>query len=203
MKIQNKTFTLLFLLIAVCFIAAPNLITAKTIEETIKDSIDKLSDTLKNAVEEIGDDIEGIQRYLDHYHFRGIVEEKATSGPATLKHIKLNGHRRAVAVRPGERIEASVKCSYDSEACSALSYYRVVVGMKGLGPQTTTGNHLGVTAGESHEKFVLIAPSNPGLYQIRFRTVEALLESTAFQAWTDEKGNEPDGTTTIGLIFVK
>ena len=106
-------------------------------------------------------------------------------------------------VRPGERIKGIVQCQVDRDQCSALSLYRIVVGIQGKGPQITIGNELGMTAGESLEQFDLIAPAEPGIYQVRFKLVEALFEQTAFEKWLDENGHEPDATTTIGVIVVK
>lgn len=176
---------------------------AKSGEDKIKDWIDGSADALKKGVDELGNDAEAIQDYLDNYHWKGILEDKATSGPATLKELELNGDSRAILVKPGERIEAKVKCKLDSKQCSASSLYRIVVGLQGEGPQAVIGNELGLVAGKSKEKFALIAPQKTGVYQIRFRTVEAYFESSALDAWRDREGNEPDGTTTIGIIVVK
>lgn len=171
--------------------------------DKVKDWIDSGADALKKGVDELGNDAEAIQDYLDNYHWKGIVEDKATSGPATLKELELNGDSRAIVVKPGERIEAKVRCKLDSKQCALSSVYRIVVGIQGEGPQAVIGNELGLVAGKSKEKFTLIAPQKAGIYQIRFRTVEAYLESSALSAWKDSDGNEPDGTTTIGILVVK
>lgn len=205
MQINNKTeksFALLAPLMTFVLVAGSNSADAKGTENTIKNGIDTVSDFLKNAVDKISDDIESVQTYLDNYHWKGMIEDEAASGVATLGYLTLNGHQRAVAVKPGERIEGEVNCSFDRKECSPVGFYRVVIGIKGQGAQTTVGNSLGAVAGSSIEKFVLIAPKEAGVYQIRFRSVEAFLEGNALAAWIDEQGNEPDGTTTLGLIFV-
>ncbi len=191
--------TLLVLLGVVSF----NTGSAKPVDEKVKHFIDSAAETLKDAVDKMGDDFVAIQNYLDNYDGKGIVQGEATSGPATLKHLQLNGHSRAVVVKPGERVEGVVLCNLDREQCSALGLYRVVLGISGRGAQTTIGNELGLTAGESLEKFSLVAPAEPGVYQVRFTVVDSLFERNALDAWTDEKGNEPDGSTTIGLILVR
>ena len=53
------------------------------------------------------------------------------------------------------------------------------------------------------EKFNLQAPSDPGIYELRFRTVNQASLVDAFSAWQDDKGQEPDASTTIGVILVK
>jgi hypothetical protein len=195
--------TLKFITFLTVLLTAAYTNTAWAEENKVKDWIDSGADALKKGVDELGSDAEAIQDYLDNYHWKGIVEDKARSGPATLKELELNGDSRAIVVKPGERIEAKVRCKLDKEQCSLSSVYRIVVGLQGEGPQAVIGNELGLVAGKSKEEFALIAPQKAGIYQIRFRAVEAYLESSALDAWKDQNGNEPDGTTTIGIIVVK
>lgn len=175
----------------------------KNVEDKTKDAIDQVANFLKKGVDQLGEDLSAVQKYLDNYHWKGLVQDTASSNGVTLKYLNLNGHSKAVVVRPGERIEGNVLCNIDSSQCSSLQFYRVVLGLKGVGAQTTIGNELGLVAGESQEKFVLIAPKEPGLYQVRFKLVESLLEENALKSWVDGNGHEPDGTTTIGVILVK
>jgi len=174
-----------------------------SIDDKVKDWINDGSEALQKGVDQLGDDCRAIQDYLNNYHWKGLIQDKAASGPATLKYLELNQHSRAVIVKPGEKIEAEVKCDYDTEKCSVFGIYRIVVGIKGEGPQTVIGNESGLIAGKTIEKFTLIAPEKKGIYQVRFRSVDALFKTTALNAWEDENGNEPDGTTTIGIIVVK
>ncbi len=143
-----------------------------------------------------------IQEYLQNYHWKGLIQDHAASGIVTLSHLEMNGPHKAVMVKPGERIEGSVQCAFDPLNTSAFSLYRVVLGFKGEGGQTTICNCFGSLAGNTIENFVLIAPTEPGVYQVRFRVAEALLAKTAIMEWKDSNGEEPDGTTTIGLIVV-
>ncbi len=170
----------------------------KAREEKAKDWVDEAADTLKGAIDQFGDDLMAIQNYLDRYHWKGILEDESTTDPVTLKFLQLNGHSRFVVVRPGERIEGSVHCRYAPDKCSSLVYYRVILGIKDVGAQTTVGNTLGAFAGESHENFVLIAPATKGIYQLRFQPVEAFFEANALQEWRD-----PACTKPIGLIIVR
>lgn len=176
---------------------------AKDLSEKIKHGIDNVADHLKKDVDKLKGDYEAAQKYFDHYTWKGVIEDHTTSGVATLGPLKLNGHSKAVVVHPGEKVECEVQCSLDREKCSALSLYRIVVGLKGLGAQTTLCNYLGVVAGDSVEKFILTAPLDLGVYEVRFRVVESLTETEALNAWVDAQGNEPDRTTTIGVMIVK
>jgi hypothetical protein len=175
----------------------------KSVDDKVKGWIEDSSEALKKGVDKLGDDFAAIQQYLNNYHWKGLIEKEAASGPATLKHLKLNDHDTAVVVKPGEEIEAEVECHLDSEQCSIFGVYRIVVGLKGEDAQAVIGNELGLVAGKSNEKFTLKAPDEAGMYQIRFRVVNALFKDKALNSWKDEHGNEPDGTTTIGVVIVK
>jgi hypothetical protein len=203
---KNKKFQSLVIVLAVIFSIAnfnTSWARSKSIDEKIEDFIDDVSEFSKEAVQRFEDDLVAIQDYLNNYPWKGLIQDTATSGAVTLKHLKLNGHSKAVVVKPGECIEGTVQCDLDREQCSSFSLYRVVLGIKGQGAQTTVGNEFGIVAGESNERFTLVAPTEPGIYQIRFRLTESFFEGSALNAWVDENGNEPDGTTTIGIIFVK
>jgi len=190
-------------LVVVLGLVSPEMGWAKSTRDTVKSWIEESTDALKNGIDKLGDDFNEIQDYLNNYHWKGIFADKATSGPATLKQLELNDHSRAVVVKPGEKIDAEVKCILDPEQCSILGLYRIVVGIQGEGPQAVIGNELGLFPGKTREKFTLQSPEKPGVYQIRFRPVDAYFKSSALDAWIDEAGNEPDGTTTIGIIIVK
>jgi hypothetical protein len=190
-------------LVSVLGVTMPQTGWAKSAGDTVKGWIEDSATALQKGVDKLGNDFEAIQDHLEHYSWKGIIEDTATSGPVTLKHLELNDHSRAVVVKPGERIEAEVKCNLDPDQCSIFGLYRIVVGIKGEGPQAVIGNEAGLVAGKTREQFVLIAPSKPGMYQIRFRPVDAVFKSTALNAWKDSEGNEPDAKTTIGVIIVK
>lgn len=176
---------------------------AEDINEKTKDFIEESSDTLKKGVDELSDNFEKIQDYLDNYSWKGLIQDEASSGAETLSQLKLNNRGKVVVVRPGEAVQGEVVCSLNSEKAHNLNVYRVVIGLYGEGPQTTIGTALGVYGGSSKEEFSLTAPMKPGIYQIRFRTADNILESKALDAWIDKKGNEPDASTTIGIIYVK
>jgi hypothetical protein len=190
-------------LIALLSLASFNTAWTKSADAKVKDFIDDAASTLKKGVDKFENNFEAAQEYLDNYHWKGFIQDKATSGPAKLEDFRLRNHSNVLIVKPGERIEGSVTCDLDAEKCSPLKLYRVVLGYKGLGGQTTVCNYLGAVAGKSTEAFVLTAPSIQGFYQIRFRVVEELFEEAALKHWVDENGNEPDGATTLGLIYVK
>ncbi len=176
---------------------------AKSADEKVKDCLQDTQEVLRSSIDSLGDDLEAIQTYLDNYHWKGVVRDEVSSGPATLRNLQLNGHARSTIVKPGEKIHGSINCDLDRSKCSAVSWYRVILGIPGEGAKVTIGNELGLVAGVSQEEFSLSAPMEPGLYEIRFRLSESLLDGTMKSAWHDKKGHEPDATTTIGVILVK
>jgi len=200
MKKSSRTWA--SLLVAVSFCASGIQAHAKEVDEKVKDFIDQTAETLKNGIEKLGDDFAKIQDHLEKYPWKGLIQNQATSGPETLSHLKLNHRDKVVVVRPGEVVQGQVVCSL-SEDASLLNVYRVVIGLQDQGPQTTIGTTVGALKGSSIEEFSLTAPTKPGIYQIRFRTANNFLEGKALDHWFDEKGNEPDASTTIGIIYVK
>jgi DNA-binding ferritin-like protein (Dps family) len=201
MKLFKATKGFLVFFVMLC--ATTNIAFAKNTGDKIKDTIDNISESLKKEIDQLGNDFKASQDYLDNYKWKGMIQGKATSGPITLSNLRLNEHHRATAVLPGSLIGTDVSCFIDPDKASALTFYRVVIGFKGVGPQTTLCNCLGASCGTKFEEFQLEAPTKPGVYEIRFRTVEKLLEHDALNAWKDENGEEPDASTTIGVIVVK
>lgn len=172
-------------------------------EAKLKRASERAEAALKSALEKIKDDAQAVRDYLSNHCWKDIIHDDAVSGPVTLKNLTLNGYPKAVLAQPGETVEATVDCNLDREKCNSLSFYRIVVGLKGVGAQTTIGNELGIVAGPSKEKFSLVAPQEPGIYQIRYTVAETVFEKKARHSWVDKKGNEPSAATTIGVIVVQ
>ena len=201
---KNAKFkTATFFLITLMSIGSVNTLRAHSHDSSVKEFFNDAKESLNKGIEKMGDNFEAIQEYLEDYSWKGIIQKKATSDAVTLKHLHLNEHSVAVIVKPSEEVEGVIHCHLDKEKCAPFGLYRVVIGLKGLGAQTTIGNELGIAAGKSKESFILTAPKKPGIYEIRFRLVDSYLKDDALSAWVDDKGHEPDATTTIGLIIVK
>ena len=140
--------------------------------------------------------------YPESYPWKGIIQDEATSGVVTLSDLTLNGQGRFAKVKPGTRINGEVKCTFDQNLCSKFSFYRIVIGIHEKGPFTSIYNGYCVLTGKSTEKFSFTAPSEGGIYQIRFRVSESYSEQEALNDWKDIKGIEPDSSTTIGVLVV-
>ncbi len=175
---------------------------AKSFESKVKSKIDDIADSLKEDVDKLGNNVQKIQEYLDHYSYKGMIQDQVSYGPVTLSHMVLNNRGKAVVVKPGERIQGTVECDLHKEKCSSLHFYRVVLGFANEGAQTTVCNSLGTAGSKTLEKFNLIAPTVPGIYEIRFRPVESFIESTALKEWYNKEGNQPSAETTVGVVVV-
>lgn len=169
-----------------------------------KEKIQQAADTFKKGVDKCGDKVDDLKEYVRTYNFKEIVQERAVSGPVTITHVVLNDYPIGYVAKPGERIDGKLHYFLDKEQTKDLKYHRLLLGIDGVGPQTAIGIGLGYLADqENKEKFTLHAPGQPGTYQIRFRSVEALTEGEALKHWGDEKGKAPSAAQTIGVIVVK
>lgn len=175
----------------------------KTFESCPKTFLEQIPDRFKDDINNLDEDKASIQDYLDKYDWSGLVNNEATYGAVTLSNLQLNGRNKAVVVEPGKKIVGIVHCSLDRDKVSSMHLYRVVIGIRGKGAQTTIGNELGMAATDTAEKFTLVAPAEPGIYQVCFRLVESGTEEAALTTWIDRKGAEPDSSTAIGVILVK
>lgn len=144
-----------------------------------------------------------IQETPESYPWKGIVQDAATSGVVTLSHLDLNGNGRVTKVPANQTIQGKVNCLFDRNLCDKLALYRVVIGIDGIGPLTTIYNGFCLLTGESTETFTFQAPSESGVYQIRFRVSESFSEQESLSDWKDRGGNEPGAGTTIGILIVE
>ena len=205
-KLDFKAKNLLSLVVSISLLASfagTSQAWGKSVEDKLKDRVDHVSKELKKKIDSFGEDVRSIQNYLENYSWKGVLQDEVTSGPETLSEIRLNGHRRVVVVDKGAPIHGEVKCSLDPKIASPLNVYRVVLGFARIGPQVAVGVTWGGSGQVSYPKFKLTAPTQPGFYEIRFRTADKFLESKALDAWYDENGREPDSSTTIGIVYVR
>jgi hypothetical protein len=176
------------------------------IKQTVDQSVDWIADTLQDATQSLqqeisalGNNTNAIYDVIQKHNLSRWVTGKASYGPATLSNLKLGGLKKSIAIaKPGEHVDGEIVCAFDRSKCSALSLYRVVLGIKDVGGQTTVFNHFGLRAGKETDHFTLTAPKEKGVYQVGFRVVEAAREETALRSWDNAEG-EP---VTIGLLIV-
>ncbi len=180
------------------------------IKETFDESVDKIAATMQDAtrsleeeLKQLGSNKYAVQQALRKYNYDKWFSHSVSYGPATLSHLKLGSSKNAVAiVKAGETVEGEVDCAFDRKQCSPLSLYRVVLGIKNRGGQTTVFNHFGMRAGHETDHFTLKAPREKGVYQVGFKVVEAAREGTAIQAWDESNEYNEVEPAVIGLLIV-
>lgn len=164
--------------------------------------IDSAAEKLKEVLNASGEKIEEAQKYLQEYDWQGLVP-KPYSGAVGISGATFNGKYVACVVKPGERIEGEVVVVVDKEKSQGLKDHRLIIGFKNIGAQTSFSVKPFVADQVQREKFTLVAPMDPGLYQVRFRSVQSPTEAEALKLWNDEQGLAPAATSTIGFIWVK
>jgi hypothetical protein len=170
--------------------------------DQIASTLDKATQSLQQELRQLGNQKNKIQEVVKKYNWSQWIPDRASYGPATLSDLKLGGGKKVVVAKPGQQIDGEVVCALDRKQCSALSLYRVVLGIKDLGGQTTVFNHFGLRGGKETDHFTLVAPKEKGVYQVGFRVVEAAREGTALQSWDDRDANGWGEPVAIGLIIV-
>lgn len=180
------------------------------VKETFDESVDNVAATLQDVTQDLEEELKQlggnknvVQQTLRKHNYEKWFSHNVSYGPATLSHLKLGSNGKPVAiVKPGETVEGEVECAFDRKQCSPLSLYRVVLGIKDRGGQTTVFNHFGLRAGHETDHFTLKAPREKGVYQVGFKVVEAAREGTAIQAWDNSNEYNEAEPAIIGLLIV-
>lgn len=181
------------------------------VKEKFDQTVDKVAGSLQDLTKSLEDEVLkadpkhiSVQEILKKYEWNRYIHDSATYGPATLSHLHLGKAKKPVAVvHPGQAIDGDVVCALNSKDCSPLGLYRIVLGLKNQGGQTTIFNHFGLRAGKETDHFTLLAPQQKGVYEVAFRVVESAREGTALKTWDELNQNGYDHPTTIGLLIVK
>ena len=79
---KNRRFTLALLILGALCIVNSNIGFAKHSDDKIKDFIDDAADSLKGAVDKLGEDFGAIQKRLEDW--KDHIQDKFDSGPVTL-----------------------------------------------------------------------------------------------------------------------
>jgi hypothetical protein len=179
------------------------------IKESFDASVDEVAASLRDAthsleheIRRLGNNNPAIREVIHKYNWNKLVPDQASYGPATLSSLKLGGLKKAAVVRPGQLVEGEVVCSLNGKQCSPLSLYRVVLGIKNQGGQTTVFNHFGLRAGKETDRFSLVAPKEKGVYEVGFLVVEAAREGTALHAWDELEKTDSRAAVPIGVLIV-
>jgi hypothetical protein len=184
-------------------------IDVEKIQGKFDESVDKIAGSLKEAtgnleqeLRSLGSNKDAIQGVLKKYKWNQWIKDRAIYGPATLSNFKLGSSKKVAIVHSGQEIKGEVTCNVDRKQCSAFSMYRVVLGIKNQGGQTTVFNHFGLRAGKETDPFTLVAPRQKGIYEVAFRLTKAASEGMALQSWDAHDENGWGEPVTLGLLIV-
>lgn len=122
------------------------------------------------------------------------------SGPARIKNFymkTLTEKGKVVYAAPGMQIQAFAQYSLDRGKDGSIN--QIIVGYDKGGAQKAIYN--GGTIDKGMVNFTLTAPSEPGIYEVRFRPAQAYSGPEAVKYWWNVDG-APTEQTTIGLVIV-
>jgi len=169
----------------------------------ITSSLQAATHALEKELLQVGSNKNAVQDLIKKYNWKQYIQDSVSYGPATLSNLKLGGLKRPfIVANPGQEVDGEVVCFLNPKECSSLSLYRVVLGLKHRGGQTTIFNHFGLRAGKETDHFTLKAPKEKGVYEIAFQVVKAAREATALKSWEEPTESGYGQPATIGLLIV-
>lgn len=168
--------------------------------KTVKNKAEKKFYELEFKFRQAKADVEAIREYLDRDQNMAILSDEVTTGPVTVTQMQFNDSKKALIVKASDEVISSCEVNLDEAKCKTGASYFVVFGIKDKGPQIALGP---IDGGASSINFSFTAPDKIGVYQIRFRVVEAKTEEEALFGWFNEAGNEPAANSTLALLIVR
>jgi hypothetical protein len=141
-----------------------------------------------------------IDQWINECPYIGLVAKEVTYGPITLKDFKMEDEGRVVIAQPGEFINSSVEYKVAKEHLKSLHLHHIIVGIKGQNSQNCITHALAVwdTHGKAH--FCFAAPTEKGIYEVRFDYQTALTCKEAYKLW---RADPPSSKATVGIVIVE
>ncbi len=159
-------------------------------------------DKLQTALQQAGDKVEEIAKSLRDYDWKGTLQDTYYVGPAFVTGATFNGNQRATVVKPGEEIQCEISVNVNPDRAKDVKYQGLIFGFKDEAPQAVVKMNMSKEMAYK-EKFTLKAPKESGIYQVRFRPIDAESKADPLKQWIDSEGNQPGMKATIGIIVVK
>ena len=141
-----------------------------------------------------------LKKYVNALPGKGIVSDELKLEGIVLSNFKMMGGKKLLTCEPNECIDCQVNYKIDKDALSSLSVHSCVVGFHSEGPQERFKTFLGLMNDSGTAKFQLEAPSDEGVYEIRFAQTKGITEGQAFASWND---SPPSSNATMGIVIVK
>lgn len=117
----------------------------------------------------------------------------------TLANLNMNNQGDHITIKPGRSIQATINYAYHCANCYKSLNNQIIIGLAKRSAQVCIYN--GGPQGQGTASFTLKVPAKPGIYDVRFRGLQAADCDQALKAgWNAD--NSPSKETTIGTIKV-
>lgn len=143
-----------------------------------------------------------VSDYFKEFPWIGLITDEITYGPATVSHIHIDKGDKLAVVKPGETLHGTLRYKLDTADQEKFHRCHLVVGIKDVGAQDCIAHTFNLWESKGKGHFELKAPTEPGVYQVRFAFIEGLTCESARDAWNDGQ-MEPSAAATIGVIVVE
>ena len=130
------------------------------------------------------------------------VQKQTTAGlnSVTLFGLNLNNQGKTVTATPEQEINGIVGFIYNCPTCGKRTFNQIIIGIANKGAQACLFN--GGIQEQGIRNFKIIAPKEPGFYEIRFRYAQDYDCENAIKSWWDRDG-VPGQDATVGYITVR
>lgn len=120
---------------------------------------------------------------------------------AQLSSFQFENGAKVVFCLPGQKVKARVNYQIDAEQLPPNPSHSLVVGLYPGEPQLCLIRSLGILDSIGIAEFSLIAPRNPGVYEVRCTYSKHLLFRNAKEDWS--RWGNPSSETRMGVMIVQ
>lgn len=140
-----------------------------------------------------------IDAWIQECPYIGLVAKEVSYGPITLEDFDLDKKGRIVVAQPGEVINGAVNYKVESNELDSFHLHHIILGIKAHGAQNCISHALGIWDEKGKAHFSLTAPTEPGVYEVRFDYQTAMTCKEAMKYWNEDP---PSSKATIGIIII-
>lgn len=130
-----------------------------------------------------------------------LEQERVEYGPIVVSHVRFNNRKHFSTVAPGQTIQCSFHYKLDSSQQDFLTKNHLIVGLKGVAAENCATHLYGVWDSSGTANFKLMAPLQPGEYEVRIAYRPGDKCEDALNSWNVLK-DEPGSFATVGFLRV-
>ena len=124
------------------------------------------------------------------------------SGALSVANLNLNRQGNVIIATAGEKVFSTINFFCETTSLDPDALNQIVIGYAEIGAQKCILNELGYRCGDGIASFFLVAPKNPGIYEIQCRLDQAYSPSEAMQRWWVEEDSVVGPKITVGKMIV-